>query len=362
MASGDTARDAGMQGGGGAASGKEVAAGLVIAHPDDESMCAPPRRLPASPPPRLAASLPSRLPASPPPRLAASLPSRLPASPPPLLPASCLPASPPPLLPASCLPASPPPRFPPPRLPASPPSRLPALPPARLSGSPPLSPRTPLLRPASPRLTSPRLRPPRPLFFVPTLRALVARPSAVGHLVSCAALPQADSIQHGARCALHILCLSSGAPWPAVRFLSAVDSPLSCAAPPLILSSTPFALQRGGAGQHEEGGAEGSSGDPRDSPAVRGGGGPPAAAGVVRGGEGRYAVLSGALCSQVRCALRCAVVSARRLTCFSISVRPVPLAPTPLLTCFTSTMVDNGSLPVPVWQLVSGAAGECGSW
>ncbi|CAI5505803.1 unnamed protein product [Closterium sp. Naga37s-1] len=85
MASGDTARDAGMQGGGGAASGEEVAAGLVIAHPDDESM-----------------------------------------------------------------------------------------------------------------------------FFVPTLRALVARPSAVGHLVSAAALPQADSTQHGARCALHILCLSSG--------------------------------------------------------------------------------------------------------------------------------------------------------
>ncbi|CAI5497526.1 unnamed protein product [Closterium sp. Naga37s-1] len=180
---------------------------------------APRRRVhvrPASPPPRLPASPPRRLPAFPPPRLPASPPPCLPASPPPRLPSSPLPAFPPPRLPASLtsrLPASPPPRLPdlpPPRLPAFPLSRLPALPPARLSGSPPLSPRTPLLRPASPRLTSPRLRPPRPLFFVPTLRALAARPSAVGLLVWCAALPQADSIQHGARCALHILCLSSG--------------------------------------------------------------------------------------------------------------------------------------------------------
>ncbi|CAI5492977.1 unnamed protein product, partial [Closterium sp. Naga37s-1] len=47
-------------------------------------------------------------------------------------------------------------------------------------------------------------------FFVPTLRALVAQPSAVQQLVSSTALPQEDLTQHGARCALHILCLSSG--------------------------------------------------------------------------------------------------------------------------------------------------------
>ncbi|GJP35014.1 hypothetical protein CLOM_g19480 [Closterium sp. NIES-68] len=46
------------------------------------------------------------------------------------------------------------------------------------------------------------------MFFVPTLRALVARPSAVRRFITSA--PQADSMEEGAACSVHILCLSSG--------------------------------------------------------------------------------------------------------------------------------------------------------